>query len=239
MINIAVINSTVNTLEAIKKIINTKLFYYDYDYKIHGYSKYYDFDTSFHSIEYEIILIDAVLFGTNKSNFLKQIESYNCTSIILILFSKTLCLEDYIGVNIFAFVNLNEVNKLLPACIIDCFQNITKKMICVKTTTGFANINKYQIIYFKYIDRQIVCHTLFKEFSIIGTTLKSFMNSLNNHNFIYINRSIVINLIFFREVNNGFIYLNHCPHKLPLSKDKEKQLIFYIRNNDNKIFSFI
>lgn len=237
MLRIAVVNNFESYIDKINHIINKAMFNYNCEYKIYNYIKTNDFFQTLKKNQIDILLVDTYLPDINTSQFLNRIKKEDSLPYIIYTFSMKLHLEDFIGLNVFAFINNDTIGESLSSCIISCVKLIYNRSTILKIQGGYANIKESQIIYIEHINRKVICHTEDSDYCIVGDTLKSLSKRINSSNLMYINRSVLVNVNYIEKLCDGYIFMKHCQTKLFLSKEKEK-MIRFLFDNYVKLFSF-
>lgn len=231
MVTIGIINANECILDKINLTINKTLFGTNFEYKICMYNNSFDFLDTYTKMHYDVLIVDTYLRDINTTQFLNEIQEGECLPYIIFTFTNKPNLEDFIGVNVFAFIAYDTLKVTLPRCISSCLKCLFNKATMLKIPGGYISLRESQIVYIEYVDRKVVCHTINNEFFIVRGTLKSLIKKINSQNLTYINRSVVINLSYVSGIYDGLILMKHCMDEFLLSKEKERMFKFLIENH--------
>ncbi|WP_051592856.1 LytTR family transcriptional regulator DNA-binding domain-containing protein [Thomasclavelia saccharogumia] len=142
--------------------------------------------------------------------------------------------KEAFGPNIYGYINKNNLEDELVENISKMINRIKNQyMISFKIAGEIIEIKKSNIIYCMYLgDRNIAVIYDNKQIIIKNKTLKRLLMILGN-NFIFINRSVVINKKKISKILNDKIYLEGINCKFDISR-RQKNIVLKAFYEDNK-----
>lgn len=223
--NIGILCSDKEKSAKIVKIVNHVFFDKDIIYRIINLSKDESLIKKLTVFDIRILIIDISLSEIQGMSITKYLRSNEIEPLVIYISDNRFSLEHLFDINVFACINIYNIIYDLKKVINDCVNYIQLKSLYFKVEDGYEYVDIKGIIYIDYFDRKTWCHLKNKTFRIFDESLISVYQKLNSYNFVYINRSTIINLNHLVKFKNGLIYMNYTNKALSLSKDKERKLI--------------
>lgn len=237
MINIAILSKQMN--QFLDTFISKELFKENYEYKIIKIKKLNEIvDRNF-----EIVIIDLDDFNCPGASIAKELYFYNKEIIIIFISKDKLKRYNSYFLNVFDFIEVKDLNKILLQDIRECFKILEKEYIGLKTAGNNITLFKQKNIkYIKMVNRKIYIFTN-KEERLMEKTLKDIYDKLNSY-FIIVNRDSIVNLnhilsynhrqiiVKIDETYNTFEIAHSRAKEIYLAVDKHlKKVNFFTSNN--------
>lgn len=201
MINIAILSKQMNQL--LDTFISKELFKENYEYKIIKIKKLKEIvDRNF-----EIVIIDLDDFNCPGAGIAKELYFYNKEIIIIFISKDKLKRYNSYFLNVFDFVEIKDINKMLLQDLKECFKILEKGYIGLKTAGNNITLFKQKNIkYIRMINRKVYIFTN-KEERLMEKTLKDIYGKLNS-DFVMVNRDSIVNLNHILKYNHQQIIIN-------------------------------
>lgn len=223
MLEIAVVDDDLHACEIIKNEINKTLFPDKTEYKLNV------FESADCMLEagkiFDIIFLDIDMPGRNGLETARLLHEKGSRSIIIFITSKISYMKDAFGLNVFGFLDKSEIENSLSTMIKKCIQTIEDRILLTfKINGGMLTLRKDEIIYAAFEDRKVSIYTKQGKHIVNVSTLHDFYDMVDHKTFIYINRSMIINLMYLLSTKGNEAVLRDCKVLLPISKDKHKEV---------------
>lgn len=176
-----------------------------------------------HTSKYDILFLDIDL----KSNIsgielAKRLYKDNSNLIIIYITDYNHLVYEANGLNVFRFIPKMYLEEKLPTL----FTEINNEINSQKYITFNDNIIRTNdILYFEKYGHNVYIHLIKNSLLIKQTTLSKIFNNINNNQFAYINRSIIVNIQHVINIHNNTIYLDITDQNLDISFSKRKEVI--------------
>lgn len=232
MIKIAIVDDEYATCELIQEktinsFIDTKI-----DFRTYLFNSANQLLDTIEENVYDIILLDIDMPEINGLETTKIIRDKKLNSIIIYITSKITYMPSAFGLNVFAFINKNDIETVLIKTIKECIDYLSSNtLLTFKTKEGFITLQKSEIIAASYKNRKVSLWTKDGEYSINHTILKEFYDMVKEDDFIYINRGTIINLLYLKSTRGGVVTLQNLDDFEEfslISKEKLKEVNLFM-----------
>lgn len=233
MYNFAIIDDDETFLNILNNKLTHLLFSIDIDYQIQSYDKPTEFLKSIDNQTYDIIFLDIDMPKLDGISLAKKLRTIQHPPIIIFVTSKEKYMRNAFGLNVFSFLVKNSIDNELETILTECIQYIdNNKSIILKTDKGLQHFYIDDIICIYSEDRKIKLITFFEDYQVYQETLNSLEKKINSLQFIYPNRSSIVNLKYVSNTKKGCITFEYSDHIEYISRDKikyfDKKLTEYI-----------
>lgn len=216
MIKIAVCDDEVSVLDQTIKILNN---YKNVELEIDSYTSGEELLSS--ENRYDIILLDIDMNGMNGIETAKCIRAKD-TQVKLIYITNY---SDYsifaFGVHAFAYL-LKPVSQAELFAQLDeaCLYGLPKKEheLQFATKEGIIRINTSQILYFEYLERQVIMHTTERLWHL-QRRIADIASEMEQYGFTMPHKSFVVNLFAVKKIE-GYDIILVDDSIIPLSQKK-------------------
>lgn len=223
MIKIAIVDDDEAACEKIKSVVDTFFLDKPLEFRTYQFRNAEHLLKKIAEMSFSIILLDIDMPGLDGLMTAKLLREKSINSIIIFITSDITYMEKAFGLNVFGFVHKDKLKHTLPEVIKKCIDEINSHvMLTFKTKNGLITISKGDIIYADMESRKVMIHTCKEQFLVNLNTLADFYEKVEKFdNFVYINRSTLINLAYVMSITNDkCILLKGVDIKIPISRDK-------------------
>lgn len=223
MIKIAIVDDSKEACDEIKAIVNHFFIDKSYDYRTYLCSNAEQLINKLSEMTYNIILLDVDMPGINGLDTAKLLRDKNVNSIIIFITNEITYMEKAFGLNVFGFVHKSKMKQYLPEVMHKCIDEINSHiMLNFKTNGGIITIPKEDIIYASMESRKVMIYTINEKYLVNLHQLAEFFAKVDKfENFIYINRSTIINLSYVMSITNDkSVILKGVDLRIPISREK-------------------
>lgn len=177
---------------------------------------------------YDIILSDIEMPNMNGLELVKKIKDNLSDTIFIFITGHTKYSIDSFELSIFRYIPKNEIDDRLPKALTDAVKivNLQKEEYYIIRAT-----NRYEKIPFKKIEHiyregKNIVLSIKKEGNKIvpRKTLDEIYNEIKSDDFIFINRSDIVNIVHILKVNNNMVQLD-SKKKLPISRKNLEEVL--------------
>ena len=221
MLNIAVVDDEEKLCEQMQNKINQYFFSKTIDYRI---SLYNSGDLLLLDIEkkFDVILLDIDMPGSSGLETAAKLREYQDDAVIIFVTSKIKYMQEAFGINVFAFIDKDDIDSLTDI-LERCFIYIeTNRAIPIKAKQGYVKVKESSIILIIYEGRKVIINTIHGKYEANGETLNSLEKKINSTSFIYANRGVLINLRYLESTRGHIAKLKGISDEIPISNDKFK-----------------
>ena len=221
---IAIVDDDQNFLQLMENKLNENLFKTEIDYKIHSYHQVDLFKKDVNTHIFQLVFLDIDMPDENGIHLAHELLMVKHSPIVIFVTSRQDFMKDAFGLNVFAFLEKNQLDSRLPHVLMQCIHYIYEnKVIVLKSNQGEIPFHIDDIICFYLSKRQLHLISLNDEFIIYQETLSQLFTRMNSDHFVYANRSSVVNLKYVLNTKERCIVLNHTEHKEFISRDRFKK----------------
>lgn len=175
-------------------------------------------------IPYNILFLDIDMPELDGIALSKRLYENNITdALIVFITNKANLVYKAFGLNVIAFIYKpdfeNQVNPLFKNII--QFLN-SQSYIVLPSINGLAKLQKTNITYCEIVNRKIIIH--YYDAQIFHTTLQTLddlYTLLDNKNFIFVNRSTIVNIAYAKILHKKLI-LMHDNSTFEISRHRQK-----------------
>lgn len=227
MIKIAIVDDVSEARKKIHTILTSFFLSKSQEYRIYEFNNAEHLLRHLNDATYNIILLDIDMPGMNGIETSKLLRKNNITSIIIFVTGVVNYMEEAFGLNVFSFVYKDKMDRLLPEVMTKCLDEISSNVILdFKTNAGLITINQGDIIYVSMEVRKVSIYTLKEKILVNLSTLNEFYKKVQRcENFIYANRSTIINLTYVMNITpEKSIILRGVQYPIPISRDKSMEV---------------
>lgn len=230
MLSIAIVDDDKDLCSLINDEINRMPIFDSLDYRTYQFNNGEHFLLSCNSNSFNIVLLDIDMPGINGLEVSELLRERNSKAIIIFITSKIEYMKDAFGLNIFGFISKKDFKTTLPNILKKSIEHIeTNSSVLFKTNNGVIRLLKNDIIYATFDDRKVLLHTIEGNFYVNLVSLNIFYDMVSSSkSFIYINRGTIINMVYLISTANKEVQLKGIKEKLPISKDKLKDINMYL-----------
>lgn len=223
MLNIAIVDDSKEACDDIKKILNCYFIDKSYDYRTYEFSNAEYLLRKLSVITYNIILLDVDMPGINGLETAKLLRDKDINSIIIFITNEITYMEQAFGLNVFGFVHKSKMQQYLPEVMQKCIDEIDSHvMLNFKINNGLITIPKGDIVFATMESRKVMINTIRNKYLVNLNTLAEFYSKVDKfENFIYINRSTIINLNYVMSITSDkSVKLRGIDIDIPISREK-------------------
>ncbi|MDE6846516.1 MAG: LytTR family DNA-binding domain-containing protein [Lachnospiraceae bacterium] len=168
---------------------------------------------------YDLILLDIEMPGNSGMEIAEKIKPFLPNIKIIFITSHIEYAIDAFELSIFRYVPKNDIDRRLPAAILDAVRLIELedgKVYTIQTNSRFEKI-PYKEIY--YIGRDGKNASIISESGIskVRKSLQQVYEELNAEEFIYIDRGYIVNMIHIMQIKESMAVLKNGI-SLPISR---------------------
>lgn len=232
MRNIAIIDSNKDFRELIRKMIDSFPSLSNVDYRIYAYNCADEFLKYLNQIPMDIILLDIEMPVTNGLETAEILRYSKNQAIIIFITSDIDDMKDAFGLNVYGFIDKHEFMTSFPSVFLNCNEYLERNIyLLFKTNTGNLKVRKNDIIYASFEKRKVALYTKKEKIYVNLVSLTKFFDLVKScGNFIYINRSTVINLHYLTSISNYEANLSGILYPILISKEKYKEVTIRFMN---------
>lgn len=223
MLNIALCDDNPVELSQIAQILNK---IDNIDFKIYKYTNPHDCLQDIQSgMVFDCFLLDILMNEDNGIDIAKKIrETHLDTPLIFITATPEYALDGYeVNATRYYLKPLNEkhfTEDLIK--ILEIAHANTHDYMTITNTNGISRIYLKEIYYIESMLRTIIIHTQQENYTMIGK-ISDLENQLNDHNFIRVHKSFIVNLRYIHNIFKNTITLDNGEEIL-LSKHRSKEV---------------
>lgn len=233
MLRIAVCDDDDMAAETHKKIAENCLTQNGSMGKVSAYSNSSNllYDITEDGFFYDLILLDIEMPGNTGMEIAEKIKPFLPNIKIIFITSHIEYAIDAFELSIFRYVPKNDLDRRLPAAILDAVRLIELedgKAYTIQTNSRLEKI-PYREIY--YIERDGKNASIISDSGIskVRKSLQQVYEELNTEEFIYIDRGYIVNMIHIMQVKNGMAVLKNGV-SLPISRSHLSEVKERINN---------
>lgn len=223
MLNIAIVDDSGEACDEIKEIVNRYFIDKSYDYRTYVFNNAEYLLRKLSVNTYNIILLDVDMPGINGLETAKLLRDKDINSIVIFITNEITYMEKAFGLNVFGFVHKNKMRQYLPEVLQKCIDEIESHVILnFKTNIGLITVPKEDIIYASMESRKVMIYTMRNKYLVNLNTLAEFYSKVDrSENFIYVNRSTIINLSYVMSITSDkCVKLRGTNLEIPISREK-------------------
>lgn len=184
-------------------------------YNINNKEKYYD-----------AIFLDIDMPSINGIELSKKVyKEINSNCLVIFITNKKEMVYDAFGVNVLSFIYKPDFSSKIKH-IFNSLYAVSEynESVLINLSTGKAKLRIKDIFYIEKINRKVLLCIGGKEKQYTNyRNLMDLDESIKHPYFVYINRSVRINLIHVKQIKNDTIYLNNG-ETFGISKAKVKEI---------------
>lgn len=180
---------------------------------------------------YDLILLDIEMPGNTGMEIAEKIKPFLPNIKIIFITSHIEYAIDAFELSIFRYVPKNDLDRRLPAAILDAVRLIELedgKAYTIQTNSRLEKIPCKEIY---YIERDGKNASIISDSGIskVRKSLQQVYEELNAEEFIYIDRGYIVNMIHIMQVKNGMAVLKNGV-SLPISRSHLSEVKEQINN---------
>lgn len=211
-------------LKILDQKLSNILFQKHVDYHLSSFNKAIDFLKTLSKENYDIVFLDIDMPDENGIDIAHRLRNLCHPPVVIFVTSKEKYMRDAFGMNVFAFIVKEEMDKELAPIMADCLTYLEKNNgVTLKTNQGLHRFYFNDIICVYSEDRKIQLITHLEVFQIYQETLGSIIQKLNHPQFVSPNRGSIVNLRYVSHTKKGCITLEHTDHKEYISRERVKE----------------
>ena len=168
---------------------------------------------------FDLILLDIEMPGSTGMEIAAKIKPCLPNVKIIFITSHVEYAIDAFELSIFRYVPKNDMDRRLPAAILDAVRLIEledEKIYTIRTSSRMEKIPCKEIFY-KERDVQNACITAAGGMSKVRKSLQQVYEELNAEEFLFIDRGCIVNMIHIMQVKDGMAILKNGA-SLPISR---------------------
>ncbi len=206
MKKIAIIDDDHEFVSQFINLLNTYLPKYFNDYTIHDI--YSNYQQELNNI-YDILFVDIDLNHTSGIDIIHFLKNNHYPSLFIFVSSKNEMVFEALAVQPFQFIRKDNLQEdlLLTLALINNYCKEHDKLITLSLRGRQTAIKTNEIIYLQSDIHEITIVTINDSYSY-QTTLKNILSMLPKY-FVQIQKSIIINLDYVKEINQNDIILKN------------------------------
>ncbi|MCD7893054.1 MAG: LytTR family DNA-binding domain-containing protein [Erysipelotrichaceae bacterium] len=206
MKKIALIDDDPIFIQHFTDLLNTYLPKYFDDYIINDIYNNYQQELK---NTYDILFIDIDLHHTSGIDIIHELKNNHYPSLFIFVSSKNEMVFDALTVQPFQFIRKDNLQEdlLLTLALINNYYKEHDKLITLSLHGRQTALHVNEIIYLQSDIHEITIVTINDSYCY-QTTLKNILSMLPNY-FIQIQKSLIINLDYIKEINNNDIILKN------------------------------
>lgn len=180
---------------------------------------------------YDLVLLDIEMPGNSGMEIAEKIKPFLPNIKIIFITSHIEYAIDAFELSIFRYVPKNDLNKRLPAAILDAVRLIELEDGKVYTIRTNSRLEKIPCKEIYYIERDGKNASIISDSGIskVRKSLQQVYEELNAEEFIYIDRGYIVNMIHIMQVKNGMVLLKNGM-SLPISRSHLPEVKEQINN---------
>lgn len=168
---------------------------------------------------FDLILLDIEMPGSTGMEIAKKIKPCLPNIKIIFITSHVEYAIDAFELSIFRYVPKQDMDRRLPAAILDAVRLIEledEKIYTIRTSSRMEKIPYKEIFYIER-DGKNACITAASGMSKVRKSLQKVYEELNAEEFLFIDRGCIVNMIHIMQVKDGMAILKNGT-SLPISR---------------------
>ncbi len=168
---------------------------------------------------FDLILLDIQMPGSTGMEIAAKIKPCLPNVKIIFITSHVEYAIDAFELSIFRYVPKNDMDRRLPAAILDAVRLIEledEKIYTIRTSSRMEKIPCKEIFYIER-DGKNACITAAGGMSKVRKSLQQVYEELNAEEFLFIDRGCIVNMIHIMQVKDGMAILKNGA-SLPISR---------------------
>lgn len=211
-------------LKILDQKLSNILFEKHIEYHLSSFNQSTAFLKTLSKENYDIVFLDIDMPDENGIDIAHRLRNLCHPPVVIFVTSKEKYMRDAFGMNVFAFIVKEEMDKELAPIMADCLTYMEKnKGLILKTNQGLHRFYFNDIICVYSEDRKIQLITHLEVFQIYQETLGSIAQKLNHPQFVSPNRGSIVNLRYVSNTRKGCVALEHTDHKEYISRERVKE----------------
>lgn len=208
------------------KIIQETIIKLKLDTSAEFFDKVSDFENAILNKKYDAAFLDIEMSELNGIELARKLHQIGNNTPIVFLTNRDDAMENAFGLNVLAFVKKKNLARELPDIMKKIVTEISlNKSIFLKTDDGFTGILISSIIYCEVLGRKLYLYDREgHSYHIFDMNLSELYEKIDNKSFVYVNRSVFVNISAIYRIDKEKVYLKKWNMPLYLSRSKNHEV---------------
>lgn len=177
-------------------------------------------------MKFDAIFLDIEMPDQNGIDLARKFHKLGSQIPIVFLTNRDDAMDNAFGLNVLSFVKKKNLTKELPLVIQKIKEEISlNKSIFLKTDDGSIGILISNIVYCEVLGRKLYLYDNDGHaYHIYDMNLSELYDKIDNSSFVYINRSVFINISDIYRIDKERVFLKKWDNPLYLSRSKNHEI---------------
>ena len=174
---------------------------------------------------YEVIFLDIEMPGTDGISIAERLHNENNDALIIFVTNRSETIFRAFGLNVIGFIVKDKISSELPI-VMDKAKNELGQRISVTLQLkngSSVKILHSSVLYCEILLRKISLYTIDgKRYALNYKTIREVFSHFDHNTFIFVNRSVFINIKKIVEWNPQYVILWNSNVRIDVSRDRSK-----------------
>ena len=226
MIKIAIVDADVVACEYTHNIVMNYFFMKGWEYRTFLFHLSRELLSHIYE-SFDLILLEINMPDISGLKIAELLRKQNLSSTIIFISNQIQLMQNAFGRNVFSFLSKKKLEICLPKILEKCLDELKlNALLCYKTNDGLITLQQKEVLYADMVNRKVALHTVQSNFILNIWTLDKFYKTIQSFgNFIYVNRSTIVNLSYITKIAQDYtLILKGKKTPIIISKDKYKDV---------------
>lgn len=176
---------------------------------------------------YDVIFLDIEMPGTDGITIAENLHKDNNDALIIFVTNRSETVFRAFGLNVIGFIVKENISSQLPYVMEKIESELYQKAsvsIQLQNNTSIR-IPLSSVLYCEIVLRKVFLHTVDKKiYTLRCKTIKDAFSYFNQNTYIFVNRSVFVNVKKIVEWNPRYITLNSINKRIDVSRDRSKDV---------------
>ena len=208
-------------LKTFKKLLND----YDRTIELDLFDNTMTFYKYLSTKRYDVIFLDIEMPGTDGITIAEKLHGENNAALIVFVTNRSETVFRAFGLNVIGFIVKENISSQLPI-VMDKVKNELGQRVSVALLLkngSSVTILQSSVLYCEIMLRKILLYTIDgKQYALNYKTISEVFSFFDQNTFIFVNRSVFINIKKIVEWSPQYVILYNSTQKLDVSRDRSK-----------------
>ena len=208
-------------LKTFKKLLND----YDRTIELDLFDNTMTFYKYLSTKRYDVIFLDIEMPGTDGITIAEKLHGENNDALIVFVTNRSETVFRAFGLNVIGFIVKENISSQLPI-VMDKVKNELGQRVSVALLLkngSSVTILQSSVLYCEIMLRKILLYTIDgKQYALNYKTISEVFSFFDQNTFIFVNRSVFINIKKIVEWSPQYVILYNSTQKLDVSRDRSK-----------------
>ena len=185
-----------------------------------------EFENAMIDKKFDAIFLDIEMPELNGIDLARKLHKLGNDTPIVFLTNRDDAMDNAFGINVLAFIKKKNLSKDLPTIIQKIDEEIAlNRSIFLKTSDGMISIMINSIVYCEILGRKLYLYNRDgQSYQIYDMNLNELYEKIDNRSFIYVNRSVFVNISSIYRIDKEKVFLKKWDNPLYLSRSKNHEV---------------